>query len=136
MGTSLAVQWLRLHAPNAGGPGLIPGWGTKIPHAAQQGLKNKIMVIHSGWDFHYVNRNGIRIMYYEILEYQAKRKNYEKDMEFSLLENIKRKCSLLYSFLAVSIAWINIYVQYSISRNNTDCRRSEANACGQSVICN
>ena len=26
--TSLVVQWLRLHAPNAGGRGLIPGWGT------------------------------------------------------------------------------------------------------------
>ena len=26
-GTSLAVQWLRLCAPNAGGPGLIPGQG-------------------------------------------------------------------------------------------------------------
>ena len=24
-GTSLVVQWLRLHAPNAGGPGSIPG---------------------------------------------------------------------------------------------------------------
>ena len=40
-GTSLAVQWSRLQAPNAGGPGSIPGWGTrsrtrattKIPHA-------------------------------------------------------------------------------------------------------
>ena len=30
-GTSLVVQWLRLHAPNAGGPGSIPGQGTKIP---------------------------------------------------------------------------------------------------------
>ena len=28
-GTSLAVQWLRLCAPNAGGPGLIPGRGTR-----------------------------------------------------------------------------------------------------------
>ena len=28
-GTSLVVQWLRLCAPNAGGPGLIPGQGTK-----------------------------------------------------------------------------------------------------------
>ena len=28
-GTSLAVQWLRLHAPNAGGPGSIPGQGTR-----------------------------------------------------------------------------------------------------------
>ena len=27
-GTSLVVQWLRLHAPNAGALGLIPGQGT------------------------------------------------------------------------------------------------------------
>ena len=40
-GTSLVVQWLRLHTPNAGDPGSIPGQGTrshmpqlKIPHAA------------------------------------------------------------------------------------------------------
>jgi hypothetical protein len=32
-GTSLAVWLLRLHTANAGGMGLIPGWGTKIPHA-------------------------------------------------------------------------------------------------------
>ena len=29
MGTSLGVQWLRLHALNAGFPGLIPGHGTR-----------------------------------------------------------------------------------------------------------
>ena len=41
--TSLAVQWLRLHTPSSGGPGLIPGQGTrshmlqlKIPHAASK----------------------------------------------------------------------------------------------------
>ncbi|TEA35790.1 hypothetical protein DBR06_SOUSAS1110153, partial [Sousa chinensis] len=28
-GASLVVQWLRLHAPNAGGPGSIPGQGTR-----------------------------------------------------------------------------------------------------------
>ena len=28
VGTSLVVQWLRLWAPNARGPGLIPGQGT------------------------------------------------------------------------------------------------------------
>ena len=28
-GTSLVVQWLTLHALNAGGPGSIPGQGTK-----------------------------------------------------------------------------------------------------------
>ena len=40
-GTSLMVQWLQLHAPNAGGMGSIPGWGTKIPHATQHGQKKK-----------------------------------------------------------------------------------------------
>ena len=28
-GTSLVAQWLRLHTPNAGGPGLIPGQGSR-----------------------------------------------------------------------------------------------------------
>ena len=37
--TSLAVQWLRLRACNAGGAGSIPGWGTKIPHVVQCGQK-------------------------------------------------------------------------------------------------
>ena len=42
-GASLAVQWLiRLCISNAGGMGLIPGWGTKIPHAAQHVQKVKI----------------------------------------------------------------------------------------------
>ena len=39
--TSLAFQWLRLHAPNAGGPDSIPGRGTKIPQAAQCSQKKK-----------------------------------------------------------------------------------------------
>ena len=33
LGTSLVVQWLRLCTSNAGDAALIPGWGTKIPHA-------------------------------------------------------------------------------------------------------
>ena len=40
-GLSLTVQWLRLHAPNVGGKGSIPGWETKIPHATQRSLKKK-----------------------------------------------------------------------------------------------
>ena len=40
-GTSLAVQWLRLQAPNAGDTGLIPGWGTKILYATRFGQKKK-----------------------------------------------------------------------------------------------
>jgi len=35
------VQWLGLHPSNAGGMGLIPGWGTKIPHAYTAQPKNK-----------------------------------------------------------------------------------------------
>ena len=31
VGTPLAVQWLRLHTPNAGGLGSIPGQETRIP---------------------------------------------------------------------------------------------------------
>ena len=34
IGISLAIQWLRLHASNAGWAGLIPG-RTNIPHATQ-----------------------------------------------------------------------------------------------------
>ena len=40
-GTSLVVQWLRLRTPAEGGAGSIPGWGAKIPHAAQRGQKKK-----------------------------------------------------------------------------------------------
>ena len=56
-GTSLVVQWLRLHTPNAWGLILIPGWGTrshmpqrKMPHAAvktQHRPKKKKF-----WDLH------------------------------------------------------------------------------------
>ena len=41
MGTSLAVQWLRLHAPNAGRAGSIVGRRTKIPHAMRVWPKKK-----------------------------------------------------------------------------------------------
>ena len=39
--TSLAVQGLTLCTSRAGGVGLIPGQGTKIPHAMLCGLKMK-----------------------------------------------------------------------------------------------
>ena len=32
LGTSLVVQWLRLHTPKAGGTDMILDWGSKIPH--------------------------------------------------------------------------------------------------------
>ena len=39
LGTSQAVQGLRLHASTAGCAGFFPGQATKIPHAAQRGGK-------------------------------------------------------------------------------------------------
>ena len=41
LGTSLAVQWLRLCASTAGAAGSIPGQGTKILRAAAWPKKNK-----------------------------------------------------------------------------------------------
>ena len=40
-GTSLAVQWLRLHASKAGDEGSIFGQGTKIPYATVSKKKSK-----------------------------------------------------------------------------------------------
>ena len=39
--TSLAAQWLGLHACTTGGMGPIPGCGTKIPHATWHSQKKK-----------------------------------------------------------------------------------------------
>ena len=41
IGDSLAAQWVRLHVSTAEGMGLIPGSGTKIPHATQPNNNNK-----------------------------------------------------------------------------------------------
>ena len=41
IGNPLAVQWLGLCASTAGGRGLIPGQGTKIPHAVRHSRGNK-----------------------------------------------------------------------------------------------
>ena len=49
-GTSLEVQWLRLHTSNVGGAGSIPGWGTKIPYAmwCSQKIKINLLSLVSG----------------------------------------------------------------------------------------
>ena len=43
MGTSLAIQWLRLHASNSGGIDLSPGQATKIPHVMQCSQKKRFI---------------------------------------------------------------------------------------------
>ena len=37
---ALVVQWLRLHALNAGSTGVVPNWGSKIPLAKWCNQKN------------------------------------------------------------------------------------------------
>ena len=49
--TSLVVQWLRLHPPNAGCLVLILGQGTRNPHAATRNLYTAIKILHaSRWN--------------------------------------------------------------------------------------
>ena len=47
-GTCLAVQWVRLCTSNAGGAGLVPGQGTKIPHGGKKKKKKKMRKTGSG----------------------------------------------------------------------------------------
>ena len=42
MGTSLAVQWLRLCTSTAGGTVSVSGWGTKIPCAVRHSQNKEI----------------------------------------------------------------------------------------------
>ena len=53
------VQWLRLHAPNAGGTSSIPGQGTKIPHATQLSQKKKkILNTYLAYQFRLANMDN------------------------------------------------------------------------------
>ena len=46
-GTSLAVQWLRLHASTAEGMDSIPGWGTKDPVCCVAVVKKIIIITYT-----------------------------------------------------------------------------------------
>ena len=50
LGTSLVVQWLRLHAANAEDACLIPGWGSCMLHSVVKNLKKlKINEVGLPW---------------------------------------------------------------------------------------
>ncbi|TEA31943.1 hypothetical protein DBR06_SOUSAS8310198, partial [Sousa chinensis] len=44
---SLVVQWVRLHAPNAGGPGFDPWSGNWISHATTESLHATTKSLHA-----------------------------------------------------------------------------------------
>ena len=46
LGTSLVVQWLRLHSLSAEGTGLIPSQGTKIPHTKWHDQKKRNLYLN------------------------------------------------------------------------------------------
>lgn len=50
--TSLVVQLLRFCTYNVEGLGLIPDWGTMIPHATWHNQKKKMKNMHAGPIFH------------------------------------------------------------------------------------
>ena len=47
IGTSLVVQWLRLQAPNAAGPGSIPGQGTRSQMPQLRVCRPQIKILHA-----------------------------------------------------------------------------------------
>ena len=53
--TSLVVKWLRLHAPNSGGLGIIPGQGTRshVPQT-QDATPSKIFILSQRYSFIYL----------------------------------------------------------------------------------
>ena len=62
------VQWLRLQASNAGGGGLIPGWGTKIRHAVWQNQNKKVKIseiYERGCLFFLLSRHHDTCIFYE-----------------------------------------------------------------------
>ena len=72
--TSLGVQWLRLHTPNAGGLGLIPGQGTRS-HMPQLKIPNALRKIdNSKCQVTKIPRSQINIKNKQ----QNKQKNYRK----------------------------------------------------------
>ena len=56
VGTPLVVQWLRLHAPNVGGPGSLHGQGTRL-HMLQQ--RSKIPRAATKTQHSQINKNNI-----------------------------------------------------------------------------
>ena len=76
-GTSLAVRWLRLRAPNAGGMGSNPGQGTKTPHATRCGQKKKKKVYICVYIYIYY--------IYIYIHLRNSRKVYNKEMVYLTL---------------------------------------------------
>ena len=57
MGTSLVVQWLRLHAPNTGGLGSIPSQGTRSYMLQLKILYAAMNILHAATKTHYSQIN-------------------------------------------------------------------------------
>ena len=58
----MVVQWLRLPASTAGGTGSIPGWGTKILHAARRGQKINLKKYYDVINVHIMSDSNIEMV--------------------------------------------------------------------------
>ena len=71
--TSLVIQWLRLHAPNAGGPGLILGQGTRshMPRlrSSNTSTKDSACTLQGRWN---ILRAATKTRHSQINEYVLK----------------------------------------------------------------
>ena len=67
LGNSLLVQWLKLCASIARGPGTVPGWGTKIPQTSVKGKNCFFNLLSSSGDYMFLeHRNCVSIYCYNI----------------------------------------------------------------------
>ena len=60
-GISLVVQWLKLCALNAGGPGSIPGQGTRSHMSELRGCMPQLKISHAITKTHHGQMNNIYI---------------------------------------------------------------------------
>ena len=65
-GTSLGVQWLKLHASTAGGMGSIPGQGTRIQHATRCSQKQTNKQLARGMLFFLIVKRGHSITIHQV----------------------------------------------------------------------
>lgn len=80
-GDFLIVQWLRPHAPNAGGLGAVPGWGTRSHMLQLRVCMPQLKSLHAA------AKTG-----HSLINIKRKRKSLEME---PIRERTQKECSML-----------------------------------------